>query len=213
VYEIDSLGTRYFINRIDFIARNWHPGSEGVVSAEGIPHAHRFTRGNRIRVELTNIDKTDRIVLGSYPFVAPVFANTSATIYADRSHASYIELPLIGNPASVASGPAVLPLAYRVGQNYPNPFNPSTTIRFSLPRESDVTLTVFDAIGRKVATLFDGRGAPGDHDVSWNAGGSQGSEGVHRGAASAVYFYRMTAKPAGSADPPSEITGKMVLLR
>jgi hypothetical protein len=52
---------------------------------------------------------------------------------------------------------AELPISYELEQNHPNPFNPSTTIAFALPKLSEVTLKIFDASGREVATLLDGR--------------------------------------------------------
>ncbi len=77
-----------------------------------------------------------------------------------------------------------LPSGFSLEQNYPNPFNPSTTITFSVPHESLVTLTVFDVIGRKVAVLAEqAQYAAGSHQVTWNAGGY----------ASGVYSYRMEA--------------------
>jgi subtilisin family serine protease len=68
-------------------------------------------------------------------------------------------------------------------QNYPNPFNPRTTIVFSLSEESDVTLDVFDAAGRLVATLLDASKGVGRHTVDFDA--SRLSSGV--------YFYRLRA--------------------
>ncbi|MCB1162935.1 5'-nucleotidase C-terminal domain-containing protein [bacterium] len=53
---------------------------------------------------------------------------------------------------------------------FPNPFNPKTNVRFSLAEAGPVRLSVFDAQGRQVATLVDGRLGAGDHEVSWNAG-------------------------------------------
>jgi hypothetical protein len=70
-----------------------------------------------------------------------------------------------------------------LNQNFPNPFNPSTTISFALPRTENITLKVYDMLGREVATLVDGREDAGEHSVKWNA----------EGFASGVYFCRMQA--------------------
>ncbi len=76
-----------------------------------------------------------------------------------------------------------LPTAYELEQNYPNPFNPSTTIAFALPKLSEVTLKIFDASGREVATLVEGRLPAGRHEVVLDA----------RPFSSGVYFYRWQA--------------------
>ena len=65
--------------------------------------------------------------------------------------------------------------------NYPNPFNPSTTIAFKLSAESHVTMTVFDVLGRRVATLTDQPYASGRHLLNWDASA----------LASGQYFYRL----------------------
>ncbi|MCP4582948.1 MAG: T9SS type A sorting domain-containing protein [candidate division Zixibacteria bacterium] len=78
---------------------------------------------------------------------------------------------------------AQLPLSLELHQNYPNPFNASTTIKYSLPNEAEVNLDIYDILGRKVATLYEGNQIAGDHSVSWNA------EDVSTG----VYFYRLSA--------------------
>jgi len=59
----------------------------------------------------------------------------------------------------------VIPLEFGIVSAYPNPFNPSTTITYSLPYASNVTLEVFDLSGRKVCTLVDGYGQAGIHSV------------------------------------------------
>jgi hypothetical protein len=88
------------------------------------------------------------------------------------------------------------PAEFVLQQNYPNPFNPTTTISFSLPSKSFVSLKVFDALGREVATLVSEELSAGDHSRQWNAEGSP----------SGVYFCRLHA---GSFSE----TKKLLLLR
>jgi hypothetical protein len=78
---------------------------------------------------------------------------------------------------------AAIPQQYSLEQNYPNPFNPSTTITFSLPQRSKVTLKVYDILGRQVAELMNEEAAAGKHLLRWNA----------KGLASGTYFYRLQA--------------------
>ena len=82
----------------------------------------------------------------------------------------------------VATRPDV-PTEFSVSQNYPNPFNPATQIEFALPRESRVTLEVFNLLGQRVATLVDEVRAVGYHTVSFNASSLP----------SGLYLYRMVA--------------------
>jgi hypothetical protein len=76
-----------------------------------------------------------------------------------------------------------LPKCFSLGQNYPNPFNPVTRIKYQIPSTSHVTLTMYDVLGREVATLVDEVKQPGRYTVTWDAGG----------VASGVYFYRLQA--------------------
>ena len=76
-----------------------------------------------------------------------------------------------------------LPTAYALRQNYLNPFNPSTTIKYELPRTSQVTLSLYDMLGREVAVLVNDKKAAGVYDVRFDASG----------LASGVYLYRLRA--------------------
>ena len=79
--------------------------------------------------------------------------------------------------------PPSIPLDYVLYQNYPNPFNPSTTVRFSIPDKSLVTLKVYDILGNEITTLINEDKYRGIYNVSFNA--SNFSSGV--------YFYQLRA--------------------
>jgi phosphatidylserine/phosphatidylglycerophosphate/cardiolipin synthase-like enzyme len=85
-----------------------------------------------------------------------------------------------------ATEPEGLPLTYTLSQNYPNPFNPATTISVTLPASAQVTLVVYDVLGREVARLADGMHPAGIHDFQFNAGN----------IASGTYLYRLEARDA-----------------
>ncbi len=77
----------------------------------------------------------------------------------------------------------IAPKEFYLAQNFPNPFNPTTTITFSIPKTSYVTVRVFDMLGRDVATLAAAEFSAGVHVIVWNADRF----------ASGVYFYRIEA--------------------
>ena len=118
------------------------------------------------------------------------FAPTSVTLDPDRWVLR-----------DIMSSDAVLPTSYSLLQNYPNPFNPTTSISFTLPHRSSVTLTVYDALGRKVATLIQAVEEPGSHSITWDA-----KDDFGRLVGSGIYYYRLTANTFRAAQ-------KMVLVR
>jgi len=87
------------------------------------------------------------------------------------------------NPTGVDISVAGLPTRYQLEQNFPNPFNPTTTIRYSIVQTSNVSLQVFDMLGREVQTLVNATQAPGQYSVTLNA----------KNLGSGVYFYRLNA--------------------
>jgi hypothetical protein len=88
-----------------------------------------------------------------------------------------------------------------LAQNYPNPLNPSTTIAFSIAKESDVELVIYDVAGARVKTMVRDHRVANNYRLTWDGKNESGDA-----VASGVYFYRLTA---GSFTT----TKKMVLLR
>ena len=72
---------------------------------------------------------------------------------------------------------------FRLFNNYPNPFNPSTTIKYSIPKQGNITLKVFDVLGSEVMTLINNGQQQGIYEIEFD-----GSE-----LTSGIYFYRLQA--------------------
>jgi len=72
--------------------------------------------------------------------------------------------------------------------NFPNPFNPETTIRFNLPQNSHITLEVYNLLGQKIMTLFEGDKAAGNYSLKWDGKDQKGNN-----VASGIYFYKLVA--------------------
>lgn len=96
----------------------------------------------------------------------------------------------------------ITPTEFELSQNYPNPFNPSTTIRYAVPNESKVSITVFNLLGQEVATLVNDVMSAGYHEVNFNASD----------ISSGVYLYRINAV---SSENSKEFTStkKLILIK
>lgn len=70
---------------------------------------------------------------------------------------------------AVIPGVSQIPSRHFLGQNYPNPFNPTSTIQYELPEATNVTLVIYDILGREVITLVDQEMQPGYHATIWDA--------------------------------------------
>ena len=69
----------------------------------------------------------------------------------------------------------ILPKEFALHDNYPNPFNPTTTIRFDLPKATDVSILIFNVLGQKIKTIDMSQINPGYHSIVWNATNDYGS--------------------------------------
>ncbi len=127
------------------------------------------------------------------------YRNDGDTIYAANNKRVYkIWAPLVG----ISTSNMEAPTTFSLSQNYPNPFNPTTKIKFEIPlangiREGQgVKLSIYDILGREVATLVNEELKPGTYEVEWDASTNP----------SGVYFYKLTTKPCTN-------TKRMVLIK
>ena len=119
---------------------------------------------------------------GRHPFYGP--SNMGDTLGIDFYHITEIYSPIQFEPlADVDERKNAAPAEFELSQNYPNPFNSSTIIKYDLPHQSQVTIEIYDILGRKITTLQNGTQPAGYHQALWRA----------EDVASGVYFYKLQA--------------------
>ena len=103
--------------------------------------------------------------------VTPTGANSATvTVWGiDRERLMISATTTITVVSGVGTESEELPTEVALSQNYPNPFNPQTTIDYALPKAGDVSLIVYDMLGREVDVLLDGPQAAGRHTVRFGA--------------------------------------------
>ena len=94
-----------------------------------------------------------------------------------------------------------IPKAFNLLQNYPNPFNPSTKIRYDVPTNASVNITIYDILGREVTKLVNNVQVAGKYVVQWDA----------TRLATGVYIYRMEAQPVDGSSPFTSIKKLMLM--
>lgn len=108
---------------------------------------------------------------------------TGAETGGPRTHTRTFNV-LVGNFTGIQNNSNEAPVSYNLFQNYPNPFNPSTVIYYSVPKQTMVSLKVYDILGREIEKLVDNQLRPaGEYSVTFNA----------NNLPSGVYYYKMQA--------------------
>ncbi len=128
---------------------------------------------------------------GSYVYDIPTYTGNSLHTFASYRNGNTLHVWVAGTGMTLLHYTAYVTgvkekvqqeiSSYSLSQNYPNPFNPTTTISFSLPSRSYVTLKVFDALGREVSVVLSEELHAGNYSRQWNAAG----------LSSGMYFYRL----------------------
>lgn len=164
---------------------------------------------DRFEIERSN-DNTTFIKIG---FVRGNGTTTEAKTYnfVDEkvSGKRYYRLKQVDFDGAFAYSPVVEvlvapPAEFTLEQNYPNPFNPTTAIGYQLPVTSEVKLDIYDVLGKKVASLVNGRQEAGIYTFTLNASN----------LSSGVYFYRLQASATNGASSSNFVqTKKMILVK
>ena len=178
---------------------NLHPGAPGGVQAftggEGILLTwdssmdedfgyHRIYRHDTDSgdpaMEFTTVDTfyVDNAAEGNYEYWI-----TAVDLNGNESDPSIIVTVTL----AIDNGLAV-PIEFALQQNYPNPFNPSTQIQYALPTDANVTIAIYDLMGRQIRTLVNQQVTAGYHSTLWNATNNMGSP-----VSAGVYIYTITA--------------------
>ena len=119
------------------------------------------------------------VIVGDVPSRTWVSYDTTNTVRVTRVEGNQQEKAAAGSEHKITE--------YNLEQNYPNPFNPITIIRYQVPKDSKVTLTVYDILGTEVALLVDAVKPMGSYEVMFDAATAGG------GLASGMYIYKLQA--------------------
>jgi hypothetical protein len=169
----------------------YRPGAGGesyAVSGDSkakIPQWIKVVRFGDVFSGWTSTDgkKWQKVAQAEIMMTGQVYIGMAVTSHKNTATSTAIfSNPVFKNkPTAVEEKKDQVVTAYELCNNYPNPFNPKTTIQFSLPKNEQVKLTVYDILGREVMTLIDGKMNAGVYTVPFDASRF----------ASGMYFYKL----------------------
>ena len=107
------------------------------------------------------------------------------------------------NPSVGVGDPALIPLSIELFDNYQNPFNPSTTIKYSVNVNADVSLSVYNILGQAVSVMNQTNVQPGYNEFKFDG----------TGLSSGVYLYQLKVKNLNTSQVVNTKVNKMVLLK
>ena len=163
-----------------------------------------FNEGYVYYSYLNNIAKAEE----SFAMLEKLYPNDDLVI--DSKLLLGKEVPVMNNPKKGDEEKYVENISvkdFELFGNYPNPFNPTTTIKYSLPKISDVELRIFDIMGREIKKLVIGNQSPGYQSVVWDATNNYGEP-----VSSGIYIYTLSAKSLEDAQTFNN-SSKLLLMK
>lgn len=171
-HEADDPNAGQAVNEYIFSAAATPPGgSETVVEAVGLTDTTH------------TVHLPDSLGLASFSGTVEVDWHVRAVSGTDTASSDTVHLTLDASASSAPEAGAALPERFALGEAHPNPFNPRVNVALNVPRAAQVRAVVYNVLGRKVATLADGRLRAGTHHLTWRPGN----------LTSGIYFLRVTA--------------------
>ena len=125
------------------------------------------------------------LVIGTHSFLTDV-PNNHVNVLAGIIYNQIV--PLFDEVVGVEPISLKIPLEYSLFSNYPNPFNPTTQIRYDLPEDANVNITIFDIMGRSIRSLVNSKQIAGYRSIQWNATNNQGQP-----VSAGLYLYTIQA--------------------
>jgi hypothetical protein len=168
----------------------WNPNQEGDVAGyhiyyggfNGYSFTHVIDAGNVSSYTLSGVSLSDAIGVTAYDKSFSAANENASTIVNDNmTNGNESWFTYASAVTGITDKGNQLPREYQLSQNYPNPFNPTTTINYSIAKEGNVSLTVYNVIGSKVATIVNGYKPAGNYSVQFNG----------NNLASGIYLYKL----------------------
>lgn len=181
IYELDLDLVLPTLNHIGFRVAYGQPTAEG---GEMFVHGEGFDAGRRHYQYIQPIVTADGDDIDTLPDVSWPATYTFPVLTWKKTDLDWEAPPSYTEISTSIDENVDQPTVFELNQNYPNPFNPTTTISFVLPAASDVTLSVYNVLGQRVATLINAKQmTAGQHSVGFNA----------TDLSSGLYIYRLQA--------------------
>ena len=191
-----NLGFSQYILKINRTIQDASIGIENFDSS--IPHNSQIANGNEIRfgilptngiqveneLQLVRLRVTSSEIISDIQVLWQNEANPFATDLYELLNGQMVRITnpdnhIVNNLTGINE--TIIPVGYSLSQNYPNPFNPTTVISYGIPKTENVTLKVYNELGREVATLINMKQGAGNYSIKFN--GSNLSSGI--------YYYKL----------------------